>query len=356
MSAYRIETWTKKGFTEEEAKFQIAIRRPSNILYWINKGFTEEEAALKLNGHQSLGGTSSAARPLEEKRKTSKRCKEYWIERGFSEEESINKVSELQNTFSKESCIKKFGDDEGIKKFNERQEKWQNTLNSKTDEEKQIINNKKKNHSSYESYLNRGFTEEEAKKEMKEYFLRNNYLFFETRQEFENHVLSEFKKDPFLYFWPLDLLTKRFSIPKSKFVLWNKKFDVEEWLKNNIKLKNTSGEMITKRSSNWSGTGCGHYVMWTKKGTYLRSSNEIYFYQLLEEMNFKEGEDYIIEKYYPNSRMRCDFYFIESGVWVELAGSKDEKYIQKMLFKKDTWGSNIIYEKEHYFDFINNLK
>ena len=49
MSAFSIKTWTNKGYTEEEAKYQIAIRRPNNILYYINKGFTKEEAEEKID-------------------------------------------------------------------------------------------------------------------------------------------------------------------------------------------------------------------------------------------------------------------------------------------------------------------
>jgi len=53
MSAYKKETWIKKGFTEEEALFQIAIRRPTNKLYWIHKhGLSEDEAEKKVKEKQ----------------------------------------------------------------------------------------------------------------------------------------------------------------------------------------------------------------------------------------------------------------------------------------------------------------
>jgi len=50
--------------------------------------------------------------------------KEYWIEKGFSEKDSIKKVSDSQTTFSKEICIKKYGEERGVEIWLERQAKW----------------------------------------------------------------------------------------------------------------------------------------------------------------------------------------------------------------------------------------
>lgn len=69
--------------------------------------------------------------------------KEYWIDRGYSEQEAIEQVSNYQRTFSKDICIEKYGEVEGMKVFEKRQSKWQNTLNSKSDEEKARINKAK---------------------------------------------------------------------------------------------------------------------------------------------------------------------------------------------------------------------
>ena len=54
--------------------------------------------------------------------------KEYWIEKGYNEEESIKKVKESQTTFSRDICIKKYGEEEGIKIWKDRQKKWQKSL------------------------------------------------------------------------------------------------------------------------------------------------------------------------------------------------------------------------------------
>ena len=48
----------------------------------------------------------------------------YWIKKGYSEEEAKQKVSERQSTFTLEKCIAKYGEEEGIRRYTERQTKW----------------------------------------------------------------------------------------------------------------------------------------------------------------------------------------------------------------------------------------
>ena len=60
---------------------------------------------------------------------------EYWTKRGLTILEAKKMVHQRQQTFSKERCVKKYGYEEGMKKWKERQERWQNTLNSKPYEE-----------------------------------------------------------------------------------------------------------------------------------------------------------------------------------------------------------------------------
>lgn len=53
--------------------------------------------------------------------------KEYWMSKGYSEENAIKQVSQRQKTFSKDICIKKYGEIEGIARWKKRQEKWLNS-------------------------------------------------------------------------------------------------------------------------------------------------------------------------------------------------------------------------------------
>jgi G:T-mismatch repair DNA endonuclease (very short patch repair protein) len=67
---------------------------------------------------------------------------QWWLDKGYSKEEAKEKLKDRQITFSKEKLIKKYGED-GLKKWTERQQKWIETLNTKSDEEKSRINKAK---------------------------------------------------------------------------------------------------------------------------------------------------------------------------------------------------------------------
>lgn len=69
--------------------------------------------------------------------------KNYFVKQGYSEQEAVSKQKERQTTFSLEKCIAKYGEEVGRTVFNERQHKWQKTLQSKSDEELERINQAK---------------------------------------------------------------------------------------------------------------------------------------------------------------------------------------------------------------------
>lgn len=55
---------------------------------------------------------------------------EYWKNKGYSNLESAEMVSKNQQTFSKEKLIQKYGEFEGLKIWNTRQKKWQESLSN----------------------------------------------------------------------------------------------------------------------------------------------------------------------------------------------------------------------------------
>lgn len=65
---------------------------------------------------------------------------DYYVAKGHSIDEAKKLLKQRQSTFSLEKCIKKYGEEKGTQIFNERQRKWQNTLNSKPIEEINRIN------------------------------------------------------------------------------------------------------------------------------------------------------------------------------------------------------------------------
>lgn len=68
---------------------------------------------------------------------------EYYLQKGMTYEEACKARAERQHTFSLEKCQKKYGKQKGKEIWEARQQKWLNTLNSKSDEEINDINRKK---------------------------------------------------------------------------------------------------------------------------------------------------------------------------------------------------------------------
>ena len=63
---------------------------------------------------------------MTEKKIVSWNKQDYWKSKGYTEEEAKEIVSKKQSTFSLEKCIEKYGEEEGRKKWIERQNKWAN--------------------------------------------------------------------------------------------------------------------------------------------------------------------------------------------------------------------------------------
>lgn len=71
---------------------------------------------------------------------------EYWIKKGFNKDAAKIKLKEYMKSrkeFSLKNCILKYGEIKGKKFFDDRQIRWQNTLNLKPKEEIEEINRKK---------------------------------------------------------------------------------------------------------------------------------------------------------------------------------------------------------------------
>ena len=97
-------------------------------------------------------GTDRYEKFRETQRYSSKRSIKYWLSLGFTEEEATQEISKIQSTFSLEICIEKYGKEKGMLVWQDRQDRWQNTLNSKPQEEKDAINKKKSMTNNTERY------------------------------------------------------------------------------------------------------------------------------------------------------------------------------------------------------------
>jgi len=107
------------------------------VSYWIEKGLLKEEAKNKVSEISKKGSkkgnlvqANQRENDYESWAKKIPTTKFYWLEQGYSEEEAIEKVTERQTTFSKEKCIEKYGEEDGLKRWEERQERWQFNLHA----------------------------------------------------------------------------------------------------------------------------------------------------------------------------------------------------------------------------------
>lgn len=123
------ENLRKKGYTEEEI-IECCLT-PANIKFWQNKGFSEKKSIRKVSKNQGY-----AAKFVDCKKRLLPNKIDYWINKGFDEVEAKQKVSKSQTTFSKEICIEKYGEENGLKRWKDRQIKW--LLNYKKNNYSQI--------------------------------------------------------------------------------------------------------------------------------------------------------------------------------------------------------------------------
>ena len=135
----KINPETGQQFTSEEADFQRNSRRPIRKEYWMARDKSEIEAgqlARKTKDKNNRnGGTKDSVYAL--------RTVGYYLVRGHSNEDAKRLLAEAQTTFSLEKLVNKYGEAEGAKRWQARQDIWQNTLNAKSFEEQEDINQRK---------------------------------------------------------------------------------------------------------------------------------------------------------------------------------------------------------------------
>jgi hypothetical protein len=153
-----------------ESKVERQKRSPNSIHFYLNKGMTNEQALEELKRHN----LNNPFHRLD----ISPRQKQYWINKGFSEEQALNKIHIL-NSNSLENLISIYGEIEGkirYEKYIKGQKSKHNKIiknimnenNVSHDESKKILKSKMQKISpkSLIFWIERGYTEEEAKLEM----------------------------------------------------------------------------------------------------------------------------------------------------------------------------------------------
>jgi hypothetical protein len=128
-----------KSFSSNYKKgYHKKFYRPSQKEFWIEK-----------NQDPSIGMINMFRQPSLDFHKKIKEvgnkwltCRQidFWVEKGYSYSKAAEKLKEVQDNRSLESLIQKYGKKKGKIKFDQINNKWLKTLNSKSDEEKLKIN------------------------------------------------------------------------------------------------------------------------------------------------------------------------------------------------------------------------
>jgi len=128
---------------KQMSDFDFKAMCSKNPEHWIKKGFNKDEAKKiakeQVEYMQSCYQKEKKENPEKYNDRGTNQIK-YWLKLGYSEEEAKEKVKERQATGKLERFIERYGEEEGRKRWEERQIKWQNTLNNKSPEEKKRIN------------------------------------------------------------------------------------------------------------------------------------------------------------------------------------------------------------------------
>lgn len=342
LSPFSKEFWIQKGYNEKEAETKRNSLRPIRKEYWIEKGFSEEEALKKAvktkEENNKKGAKSSASRPLEEIRVKSPRCIEYWLEKGYTEEEAKLKRKDCQSLGRLDKWIERHGEELGKKLWKQRQEKWMKTLSEKSDKEKKRINNEKKSFC-YSRYLKNGFNKEDIIKELKE---KRNINLVSNVQEFIEKIKNDIKNNPYLKYQKPPKFAKKYQkIQYDILEIKNPKKFVEQFLESDKIFQVLSGKSYG-------------YRLHTEEGL-LRSSLEIEFYKLCKLNKIK----FTLDKNYPNSNFRYDFYLPEKNKYIEICpnyGKKmHEKYTKKIDKKKKIFDCLILKNMSEIESFFEEI-
>jgi len=263
---------------------------------------------------------------------------EYWIKKGYSNDEAKKLLSERQSTFSLKKCIEKYGEVDGVKKFEDRQNKWISSLKIKENYlEIQKTKNSYKEKTIVEKINQTTFTDK-----TKEIIL--NYLTGNTLDEFTNKIIKS-----------IDI--KRYSDIQPFF---NSKLIQNHFGVTSKEIKNSFYEKIFYNLKKQTyGVPVYH------NGIRFKSIKE---YQIAIFLD-SNGIIYIYEKNYPNSNFKFDFYIPKLDLYIEYYGMLDGKNIEKlnsiqMDYKNKIEVKNLYCEKNNlyliqdvnYNSLINKLK
>lgn len=158
MAEYKIKYPDSKILSDVETKIRSErVKGDKNPAYnhggrlspWSSKfiGYETEDDFLK--GKENVKTASKTTKRENPQNDNTKL--EYYIARGMSLDEAISARSERQSVFTFQKCILKYGEDEGKRVWQDRQNRWQESLYDRPKEEMDDINRRKSSKINYSS-------------------------------------------------------------------------------------------------------------------------------------------------------------------------------------------------------------
>jgi hypothetical protein len=315
-------------------------RSKTTKYYWLNRGYSEIESIWKVKEFQ-INLSRKFLSKKEERPELyvgfNRVQKEYWMKRGFSEEESIKIISKSQSTFSLAKCIKDLGEEEGKKKWIERQEKWKNSINKS----KNITWETRSQSLSYDSYINK-------------YGVNWLLILLQHRKNKKNvskewvSMVEEISKiyysedldlEKYLYGLQFDKFKKIISGSLVNYIL---KTDYFSLISKYIEVNNI------ERKERWKYGNTYYY-----KGKYYKSDGEFIIGEYLESINV----DFSTQINYKGTQRFTDFYLPSIDTYFELTGMCEEKYLDKRNILSKTkykiiWSSDPEFIKKYIYEKI----
>jgi len=332
----------KKFYLNHFNKFKGIHNSAYQIGFWTDRGYDKKSAMLKIKNIQSSNGLkfSKKIKDNPEKYKSYNPTQiGYWIKKGYTKIDAKQKVTERQKTFSLESCIKKYGKIEGIRRFNKRQETWQKSrqkslkngdwdFKSLTHDDKTSFKYLKESYGDF--WLSKHIDIIKDNKHVTNKYLKSLYELEKNKNDIESFI-KNLSFDKLLYFNKLRIVNE---------MLPNNITPIDIWCNfNGIKHKNNK-----------------YGNQYWFNGHYLKSNGEFKIANFLD----KNKIQFLSNKTYENSRLCYDFYLIKYNVYVELTGMKDKDYtlkkseLQKTAYKI-LWINNL-YELKKFLNEKDNQK
>jgi len=256
---------------------------------------------------------------------------EYFLKKTNGNMEKAKELQkERQTTFSLKKCIAKYGEEKGLEVFNERQRKWQETLNNKSQEEIDDINRRrnpmiKKENENIDEYFKRVYNSINERENRRENInSAEDYISFKVREYQKPLTLSHIKPED--YYDNSGVILKTIINKEDFLPLINDYYKPNKFYKSKM--------------------GC----MTKVEEALLRSYQEYRLYKILKEL----GYEFTLGKKYPEINMYSDFYLVKYNVHIEVAGLMiHEDYRTKMKFKEKHFNS-IILTPDKIEDFSEN--